>query len=83
MQIFQANWVDHSRTLREQGIVETEILTIKRKLFIGNEGNEDIDNPIQRNMQYEQVRIVIQFHKDTFVYNCHLIVIYILSHVEL
>ena len=67
MQIFQANWVDHSRTLREQGIVETEILTIKRKLFIGNEGNEDIDNPIQRNMQYEQVRILIQFHKDTFV----------------
>ena len=67
MQIFQANWVDHSRTLREQGIVETEILTIKRKLFIGDEGNEDIDNPIQRNMQYEQVRILIQFHKDTFV----------------
>ena len=67
MQIFQANWVDHSKTLREQGIVETEILTIKRKLFIGNEGNEDIDNPIQRNMQYEQVRILIQFHKDTFV----------------
>ena len=59
MQTFKANWVDHSKTLREQGIVETEILTIKRKLYIGNDGNEDIDNPIQRNMQYEQVTIFI------------------------
>ena len=67
MQTSKANWVDHSRTLREQGIVETEILTIKRKLFIGNDGNEDIDNPIQRNMQYEQVRILFQFYSFTFL----------------
>ena len=82
MQTFKANWVDHSKTLREQGIVETEILTIKRKLYIGNDGNEDIDNPIQRNMQYEQVTILIQFIKILLLNNnCHLIVFYILSHI--
>ena len=57
---FKANWVDHSKSLREQGIIETEILTIKRKLFIGTDANEEIDNPIQRNMQYEQVIILIR-----------------------
>ena len=43
-------------TLREQGIVESEIITLKRRLFI-DDSAKIIDNPIQRNMQYEQVRI--------------------------
>ena len=48
-------WVDHNRSLREQGIVETEILLLKRKLFY----NVDIgptDSPIERNLIYEQVK---------------------------
>ena len=51
-----AGWVDHSMTLREQGIQETEVLLLKRKLFY----NVDVagtDNPIQRNLIYEQVSI--------------------------
>ena len=52
--LFKADWVDPERTLREQGIVESEIMTIKRKLFI-EDSSKIIDNPIQRNMQYEQV----------------------------
>lgn len=27
------NWVDHGKTLREQGIVESEVLLLKRKYF--------------------------------------------------
>ena len=42
-------------TLREQGIVESEIMTLKQRLFI-DDSAKIIDNPIQRNMQYEQVR---------------------------
>ena len=51
---FKADWVDPEKTLREQGIMESEIMTIKRKLFI-DDCSKIIDNPIQRNMQYEQV----------------------------
>ena len=27
------NWVDHGKTLREQGVDETEILLLRRKYF--------------------------------------------------
>ena len=27
------NWVDHSKTLREQGVDETELLLLRRKYF--------------------------------------------------
>ena len=47
------DWVDHGKTLREQGIMETEILLLKRKLFFNEV--EETDNPIQRNVIYEQV----------------------------
>ena len=47
------DWVDHGKTLREQGIMETEILLLKRKLFFSEV--EETDNPIQRNVIYEQV----------------------------
>ena len=57
------DWVDHGKTLREQGIMETEILLLKRKLFFNEV--EETDNPIQRNVIYEQVggkrRIELQF----------------------
>ena len=43
-------------TLREQGIVESEILTMKQRIFL-DKSIETIDNPIVRNMQYEQVRL--------------------------
>ena len=59
MQVFlifsTADWVNPDMTLREQGIVESEILTIKQRIFL-DKSSETIDNPIVRNMQYEQVR---------------------------
>ena len=52
--IIIGDWVDNGKTLREQGIVESEVLLLKRKLFFKED--EDTDNPLQRNMLYEQVR---------------------------
>ena len=51
--IITGNWVDNGKTLREQGIVESEVLLLKRKLFFKED--EETDNPLQRNMLYEQV----------------------------
>jgi talin len=31
--VFSVPWVEHSKTLREQGIEESEILLLKRKYF--------------------------------------------------
>ena len=47
-------WVDHNMSLREQEIVETEVLLLKRKLFY-NVDTGGGDKPIQRNLIYEQV----------------------------
>ena len=49
-------WVDHAMTLGQQGIVETEILLLKRKLFY-NVDTGGTDKPIQLNLIYEQVSI--------------------------
>ena len=53
IQCFIGDWVDNGKSLREQGIMETEILLLKRKLFFNEV--EETDNPIQRNVIYEQV----------------------------
>ncbi|QQP52774.1 Uncharacterized protein FKW44_005021, partial [Caligus rogercresseyi] len=49
------NWVDHGRTLREQGIVDSDILLLKRKYFF-SDANIDSRDPIQLNLLYEQAR---------------------------
>uniref|UniRef100_A0A0K2U6E5 Talin-2 n=1 Tax=Lepeophtheirus salmonis TaxID=72036 RepID=A0A0K2U6E5_LEPSM len=49
------NWVDHGRTLREQGIIESDILLLKRKYFF-SDANIDSRDPIQLNLLYEQAR---------------------------
>jgi talin len=38
--------VDHSKTLREQGIVETDVLLLKRKYFY-SDANIDSRDPVQ------------------------------------
>ena len=54
--------MDNGKTLREQGIVESEVLLLKRKLFFKED--EDTDNPLQRNMLYEQVTwLPLSFNK--------------------
>ena len=48
-------WVDHSKTLREQGIEETEVLLLKRKYFY-SDANVDSRDPVQLNLLYEQAK---------------------------
>lgn len=56
---FPVNWVDHSKTLREQGIDETEILLLRRKYFFSDQ-NIDSRDPVQLGLLYVQVRIVLK-----------------------
>ena len=49
------NWVDHGKTLREQGIEENEILLLRRKYFFSDR-NIDSRDPVQLNLLYVQVR---------------------------
>jgi talin len=51
-------WVDHSKTLREQGIGETDILLLKRKYFY-SDANIDSRDPIQLNLLYQQAKEAI------------------------
>ncbi len=50
--------MDHSKTLREQGIVETDILLLKRKYFF-SDANIDSRDPIQLNLLYQQAKEAI------------------------
>lgn len=48
------NWVDHSKTLREQGVDENETLLLRRKFFFSDQ-NIDARDPVQLNLLYVQV----------------------------
>jgi len=48
------NWLDHSKTLRQQGIEESDTLLLKRKIFFSDQ-NIDARDPIQLNLLYVQV----------------------------
>ncbi|XP_068208058.1 talin-2-like [Palaemon carinicauda] len=52
------NWVDHSRTLRDQGIEESDILLLRRKYFFSDQ-NIDSRDPVQLNLLYVQCRDTI------------------------
>ncbi|CAL4151730.1 unnamed protein product, partial [Meganyctiphanes norvegica] len=54
----ESNWVDHSRTLQEQGIDETKVLLLRRKYFF-SEQNIDHRDPVQLNLLYVQRRDAI------------------------
>ena len=48
------DWLDHGKTLREQGIVdESETLLLRRKYFFSDQ-NIDARDPIQLNLLYVQ-----------------------------
>ena len=51
----ELNWVDHSKTLREQGIDESETLLLRRKYFF-SDTNVDSRDPVQLNLLYVQCR---------------------------
>lgn len=52
------NWVDPSKTLREQGIDEGERVLLRRKFFF-SDGNIDSHDPVQLNLLYVQVITVM------------------------
>ena len=48
------NWLDHSKTLREQNIDPNEVLLLRRKFFYSDQ-NVDARDPVQLNLLYVQV----------------------------
>ncbi|KAJ3593552.1 hypothetical protein NHX12_005886 [Muraenolepis orangiensis] len=51
----ELNWLDHSRTFREQGVEEVETLLLRRKFFYSDQ-NVDSRDPVQLNLLYVQAR---------------------------
>uniref|UniRef100_A0A8C7ZHI4 Talin 2a n=1 Tax=Oryzias sinensis TaxID=183150 RepID=A0A8C7ZHI4_9TELE len=49
------NWLDHSRTFREQGVDDNETLLLRRKFFYSDQ-NVDSRDPVQLNLLYVQAR---------------------------
>ncbi|KAM7406345.1 hypothetical protein PAMP_000727 [Pampus punctatissimus] len=49
------NWLDHSRTFREQGVDENGTLLLRRKFFYSDQ-NVDSRDPVQLNLLYVQAR---------------------------
>ncbi|XP_064644928.1 talin-1-like isoform X16 [Lineus longissimus] len=54
----ELNWLDHAKTLREQGIDENETLLLRRKFFFSDQ-NVDARDPVQLNLLYVQSRDAI------------------------
>jgi len=54
--VFAVDWLDHSKTLREQGIDPSETLLLRRKYFFSDQ-NVDARDPIQLNLLYVQVQM--------------------------
>lgn len=55
------NWLDHAKTLREQGInTDEETLLLRRKFFFSDQ-NVDARDPVQLNLLFVQVNIHILF----------------------
>ncbi|XP_056003983.1 talin-1-like isoform X5 [Ostrea edulis] len=54
----ELEWLDHSRTLREQGVVDLDTLLLRRKFFFSDQ-NVDQRDPVQLNLLYVQSRDAI------------------------
>ncbi|XP_071788038.1 talin-1-like isoform X4 [Asterias amurensis] len=54
----ELNWLDHTRTLREQGVEDMEMLIFRRKYFYSDQ-NVDKRDPVQLNLLYVQSRDAI------------------------
>ncbi|XP_037034773.1 talin-2 isoform X2 [Bradysia coprophila] len=54
----EINWVDIGKTLREQGIDESETVLLRRKFFFSDQ-NIDSRDPVQLNLLYVQARDAI------------------------
>ncbi|XP_065934860.1 talin-1 [Magallana gigas] len=49
----ELEWLDHSRTLREQGVLDVDTLLLRRKFFFSDR-NVDQRDPVQLNLLYVQ-----------------------------
>ena len=58
------NWLDHTRTLREQGVEDMEMLIFRRKYFYSDQ-NVDKRDPVQLNLLYVQVSQIVEELKKT------------------
>ncbi|XP_032666458.1 talin-1 isoform X4 [Odontomachus brunneus] len=54
----EVNWIDPSKTLREQGIDEAETVLLRRKFFFSDQ-NIDSRDPVQLSLLYVQARDAI------------------------
>lgn len=54
----ELEWLDHSKTLREQGVQDTDTLLLRRKYFYSDQ-NVDQRDPIQLNLLFVQSRDAI------------------------
>ncbi|OXU28323.1 hypothetical protein TSAR_002155 [Trichomalopsis sarcophagae] len=54
----EVNWIDPSKTLREQGVDETETVLLRRKFFYSDQ-NIDSRDPVQLSLLYVQARDAI------------------------
>lgn len=52
------DWVDHAKTLREQGVEDDETLLLRRKFFFSDH-NVDSRDPVQLNLLYVQAKNAI------------------------
>ena len=52
--IAAVNWLNKDKSLREQGIDETQVLTLRKKLFFSDQ-NVDCNDPVQLNLLFVQV----------------------------
>lgn len=67
---YSVNWLDHGRTLREQGVEESEMLLLRRKFFYSDQ-NVDSRDPVQLNLLYVQVR-TLEYLYIIIMSLCHL-----------
>ncbi|XP_076081524.1 talin-1-like isoform X6 [Mytilus galloprovincialis] len=51
----EMDWLDHSKTLREQGVTDNDVLLLRRKFFFSDQ-NIDQRDPIQLNLLFVQCR---------------------------
>lgn len=56
--LISVNWVDVGKTLREQGIDESETVLLRRRFFFSDQ-NIDSRDPVQLNLLYVQARDAI------------------------
>ena len=52
-----ANWLNIHKSLREQGIDETEVLILRKGLYVTDD-NVDVNDPIQVNLIFVQVSLI-------------------------